>query len=105
MKAILAIFIGLGLLLTSIGCSRNDTKIVEYIQTVNADTFVRLKQLMPPKDGESNQQLLNRYLDEHGVKVKSGIILDEKMGLLRIFATSADQDKIAFYIFPLIKHN
>ena len=105
MKAMLAILMGLGLLLASYGCSRNDKEIVECIQTVNADTFVRLKHLIPPKDGESNQQLLNRYLDEHGIKVKPGIILDEKKGWLRIFATRADQDKIAFYIFPLIKHN
>jgi len=106
MKAILAIFIGLSLLLTSFGCSRNDTEIVECLHTVSADTFVRLRYLVPPKPGESNQALLIRYLDEQHIKIKNPpiILLDEKSGRLMIIAPRADQDKIAVYILPLIYH-
>jgi hypothetical protein len=103
----LAIFIGLSLLLTSYGCSRNDTKLGEWLCPVDKETFVRLRYLVPPKPSESNQALLIRYLDEQHIKTKNPpiILLDEKKNQLMVIGTGADLDKIAFYIFPLIKHD
>jgi len=105
MKKILSIFITLSLILSSYGCSRNDTELGECVYKVNTETFERLRCLVPPKPGESNQALLIRYLDEQHIKTKNPpiIFLDEKNGTLKVMAIGADQDKIAFYLYPLIK--
>ena len=87
-EKILSIFITLSLILSSYGCSRNDTELGECVYKVNTETFERLRCLVPPKPGESNQALLIRYLDEQHIKTKNPpiIFLDEKNGTLMVMA-------------------
>jgi len=103
MKILLAFILGLGLVLTSVGAPTNETTTAsgELLLTrsykIDTETFVKsLKQLAPPKSGESNQDLLVRFFKENRVETQrpTSVYLDEKRNRLFVRATKIEQDKI-----------
>ena len=63
---------------------------------IKPESFVRnLKQLAPPKSGESNQDLLVRYFKENGIDTQKPrkVVLGEKNDWVFVRAVKREQDE------------
>ena len=105
MKTLLTLIIGFGLALTSFGGSTNQTTSADLLLSrtykVSVDTFMsHLKHLLPPGPGESDTELLIHFFKQKHIKIKppKSVFLDEKLNLLFVHATQADQDKIEKFV-------
>ena len=103
MKILLAIILGLGLVLASVGAPTNETttasgeRLLTRSYKIDTEAFVKsLKRLAPPKTGESNQDLVVRFFNENRVETQrpTSIFLDEKGSRLLVRATKTEQEKI-----------
>jgi hypothetical protein len=103
MKILLLLSISFTLALACVAGSTNATvQTTEPLLTRSFDkfdigTFVHnLRQLAPPKQGESNQALLLRYFKENNVEVEKpgAVFLDEKGKRLLVRAAKAQLDRI-----------
>jgi hypothetical protein len=68
------------------------------IYKITPVTFlVGLKNLITPKDGESDGHVLGRYLLEHDVhllRAGSSLFVNERLGTLSVTVVQEDQDKV-----------
>ena len=99
------------MVLTSLGGPTNETTtasgepLLSRSYKISADTFVRnLKQLAPPKSGESNQDLLTRFFKDKHIEIQkpAAVFLDEKKDRLLVRMTKADQDKVELLIQMIV---
>ncbi len=108
MKTLLILIIGFGLILTSFADSTTapaPALMFSRHYTISTETFVsHLKQLAPPKAGESDQELLLRYIEQQHIDlpVPSSIFLDEKGGRLFVRTTKPSQDKIEKLVVKIV---
>src|SRR5206468_3719911 len=111
MKTLLTLIIGFTLIFNSYGGAGNETTsapgepLVNVSYHVSTETFVRnLKQLAPPKSGESNQDLLLRFLKENKVEIQkpAAVLLLEKKGRVLAHMTQADQHKIELLVMKVM---
>jgi hypothetical protein len=92
---------GFGLMFSSVDGQTNDTVQVEpslytRVYLFTESSVNRLQLLLPPKTGESNQELLLRYFKTQHVEIEkpATLVFDEKNRRLMIHATHAALNKI-----------
>ena len=112
MKALLTFILGFGLVLTSFGDQTNEPGpdgLYRYSFLVEMESFVKnLKDLAPPKSGESNQELLRRFLKDQGITIKNpkDVFINEKNGIIGITSgTKLDSEKLIECIHRIVKGN
>lgn len=106
MKKLYTIIFGFCLLFSSNAFSNNNEEPQNdyFYQVANPEAFFdRLKMLLPPKAGETNQQLLFRYFKEHKSLISNPaeISFDDKHGELHYRTTEADDKRIKEFIVKL----
>jgi hypothetical protein len=101
MKTLLTVIMGFGLICSSLGDQTNDTAAAEPSLYTRVFLFTpssvsRLQLLLPPKAGESNQELLLRYFNTQHVEIKkpATLMFEEKNNRLMIHATPDALNKI-----------
>jgi hypothetical protein len=100
MKTFFAFIIGFGLASTSFGDPTNQAPAVSLVvrsYKVKTDAFVaHLMHFLPPKAGETDTQLLVRFLKQKGVDIKppESVYLVAQKDLVVTRATQSNQNKI-----------
>jgi hypothetical protein len=111
MKTLLTFIIGVGLALTSFGDQTNTPAadgLFSHAYRVETQTFViQLRQLAPPKPGESNQELLRRFLQEQHVTFQkpAGVSFNEKHGIVSVHGTKDDLKKADAVILRIVRRS
>jgi uncharacterized membrane protein YobD (UPF0266 family) len=101
MKTFLTIIMGFGLIFSSLAGQTNDTATAEpsfytRVFLFTPSSVSRLQLLLPPKEGESNQELLLRYFETQHVEIMkpATLVFEEKNKRLMIHATHDTLSKI-----------
>jgi len=101
MKILLTVIMGFGLIFSSFADQTNGTATAEPSLYTRVFLFTpssvsRLQLLLPPKAGESNQELLLRYFKtQHGeIKKPATLVFEEQNKRLMIHATPDALNKI-----------
>ena len=111
MKTLLTFIIGVGLALTSFGGQTNSPAadgLFSQSYKVETQTFVsQLRQLAPPKPGESNQELLRRFLQEQHITFQkpAGVFFNEKKGIVSVHGAKDDLEKADALILKIVRRS
>ena len=111
MKTLLTFIIGVGLALTSFGDQTDSPAadgLFSHAYKVETQTFVsRLRKLAPPKPGESNQELLRRFLQEQHLTFQkpAGVFFNEKHGVVSVHGTKDDLEKADVLILKVVRRS
>ena len=107
MKKLYTLIIGLCLASASYAGSTDSSSLNDYFcQVKNPQVFLtRLKELLPPKQGETNQELLFRYFREHGSAITNpaDVSFDENTRVLHYRTTATDDGKLKSFVVKLTK--
>ena len=91
-------FVSVGTSQTTNAPDSSQTQAVPLIErSYKAEGFIdKVRQLMTPKSGESDFQLLVRFFKQNKIEIQQpeAMFLEGKFHMLFIRATQADQDKI-----------
>jgi predicted DNA binding CopG/RHH family protein len=112
MKTLLIILAGLGIVFSSLAGQTSDIDGVQppfftRAFVVNTSFLTNLHQHLPPKAGESNQELLLRYLKTQQIEIKKPVtlVLEEKHRRLTVRTSEIDLEKIQALISSLQSKN
>jgi hypothetical protein len=101
MKTLITFIIGTGLIVSSFAdsaaTSAKPPPMYTHVYKLDYGTFVsHLRQLVPPRVGESNEELLLRFAKEQHIKLPkpSSIVLNEKQGWLKVTMPRAVRAKV-----------
>jgi hypothetical protein len=107
MKKLYTLIIGLCFAFASYAGSTDSSSLNDYFcQVKSAPVFLsHLKKLLPPKQEETNQELLFRYFREHGSAIANpaDVSFDESTRILRYRTTATDDSKLKPFVVKLTK--